>query len=295
MTRISIRIALLVLVVLALPVGADAYNTDLEWRTISTEHFDVHYHEGAEWTARQVAQIAEEIYPHITGLYDYEPKRNHFVILDTQDYANGSAYFYDDKIEIWATNLEFGYRGTTEWLRNVVTHEFAHVVSIQAAMKMPKRIPAFYFQAIGFETEKRPDVITGYPDLIGSYPISGFITPPWWAEGIAQYQSPTKRYDCWDTHRDMILRSSLISDKMITYDEMGFLGHQSSGNEKVYDHGYGLVRYIASQYGADAIRDISESLGKWNRLTIDGALKDVTGKGGSDPLRRVESVSARAL
>jgi hypothetical protein len=202
------------------------------------------------------------------------------VILDTEDYANGAAYYYDNKIEIWATNLEFNLRGTSSWLRNVVTHEFTHIVQIQASMKMPKRIPAFYFQAVGFESEKRPDVITGYPDLIISYPITGTVVPAWWAEGVAQYQSPSRRYDCWDTHRDMILRAAVTGDKMLSYDEMGFLGHRGLGNEQAYDHGFGLVRYIAATYGAESIRDINARIGKPYRLTVGGAIKEITGKSG---------------
>ena len=202
------------------------------------------------------------------------------MILDTEDYANGAAFYYDNKVEIWATNLEFNLRGTTQWLRNVVTHEYAHIVSIQAGMKMPLRIPALYFQAIDFESEKRPDVINGYPDVIVSYPISGTNVPAWWAEGVAQYQSPSLSNDCWDSHRDMILRSGLMEAKLLPYDDMGFLGHRSIDNERAYDHGFGLVRYIASTYGDSAITNINKHLGDWNRLTIGGAIKKVTGKSG---------------
>jgi Tol biopolymer transport system component len=257
-----------------------ATNPRLHWKTISTEHFDVHFHEGEEWTGQEVAKIAEEMYGPITRLYDYEPKRCHFVLLDTEDYANGAAYYYDNKIEIWATNLEFQLRGTTPWLRNVVTHEFTHIVSIQSAMKMPLRIPAIYLQAVGFESEKRPDVINGYPDMIVSYPITGTVVPGWWAEGVAQYQAPNYQNDCWDTHRDMILRAAVVEDRMLSYDEMGFLGHRSLGNEQVYDHGFGLVRYIAATYGPGSLDTISTYMGKWYRLTIDGALKQATGKKG---------------
>ncbi len=267
----------------ALPAPSRAVtNPGLDWKTISTEHFDVHFHAGAEWTGSEAARIAEEIYGPITGLYSYEPKRCHIVILDTEDYANGAAYYYDNKIEIWATNLEFHLRGTTSWLRNVITHEFTHIVSIQAAMKMPLRIPAIYFQAVDFESEKRPDVITGYPDVIVSYPITGAVVPAWWAEGVAQYQAPGTQYDCWDTHRDMIVRAAVVDDRMKSYDEMGFLGHGSPGNEQVYDHGYGLVRYIAATYGPESLPKISDRLGKINRLTIDGALKEAVGKSGQD-------------
>jgi hypothetical protein len=131
--------------------AAAAVDPGLKWKTIFTEHFRVHYHEGERWTAQQVADIAEEVYPFITGLYHYEPGIVDFIIKDTEDYANGAAYYYDNKVEIWATNLEFGMRGTTDWLRNVVTHEYTHIVSIGAAMKLPRRIPAIYFQAISFE------------------------------------------------------------------------------------------------------------------------------------------------
>jgi WD40-like Beta Propeller Repeat len=66
----------------------------------------------------------------------------------------------------------------------------------------------------------------------------------------------------------------------LSYDDMGYLGHRGIDNEKVYDHGFGLVRYIAQTYGDDAIVKINAHLGDWNRLTIDGAIKDVTGKTG---------------
>jgi Tol biopolymer transport system component len=257
-------------------------DVSLKWHTLTTEHFRVHFHTGAEWTAQRVAQIAEEVFPHITGLYDYDPGIVDFIIKDTEDYANGAAYFYDNKVEIWATNLDFGMRGTTQWLRNVITHEYTHIVSIQAAMKMSRRVPALYFQMISFEDEKRPDVLTGYPDGIVSYPFVGAVIPMWWAEGVAQYMAPGKQTDCWDTHRDMILRAGLEEDKMLTYDNMGYFGHGSAGNEMVYDHGFGLVRYIAHTYGPDSIRKISEQMGKLYRMSIDGALKKVTGRDGNE-------------
>lgn len=275
--RATLFFVLATIALIATGAGATT-NPGLKWKTITTEHFEIHFHEGAEWTGQQVAKIAEEIYGPVTSVYHYTPKRCHIVILDAEDYANGSAYYYDTKVEIWATNLDFNLRGTTEWLRNVVTHEFTHIVSIQAAMKMPLRIPAVYFQAISFESEKRPDVINGYPDVIVSYPISGVVAPAWWAEGVAQYQAPGMRNDCWDSHRDMMVRAALVEDRMLRFDEMGFLGHRSIENEQVYDHGYSFVRYIAATYGEQSIADINKHLGDWNRLSIGGAIEKVTKK-----------------
>lgn len=282
------RLYLLVGLALALTPGfAAAYNNpSLEWQTLKTEHFEIHYHKGAEWTARQVARVAEEINAPVTELYQYEPDYPvHFIIRDTHDYANGAAYFYENKVEIWATNLEFGFRGTTNWIRNVVTHEYTHIVSIQAATRLPKRIPALYFQLIGFEEEKRPDVLQGYPTHILSIPFAGVMMPPWFAEGVAQYQSPDVQYDCWDAHRDMILRCAILDDKMLTYDEMSFFGKNGHRSEQVYDHGYGLVNYIASEYGPEALVEVTKGLKTIYRLNVDGALKNATGKSGEELYR----------
>jgi hypothetical protein len=264
------------------PGAAFGYNNpSLEWKTIKTEHFEVHYHQGAEWTARQVAEVAEEVHGPICELYQYEPDLPvHFIIKDTDDYANGAAFFFDNKVEIWATNLEFGYRGTSQWIRNVVTHEYTHIVSIQAAMKLGRRWPALYFQLITFEKEKRPDVLQGYPKDIVTYPLSSIVFPPWFAEGVSQYQTVGIKYDCWDSHRDMILRCAVLEDKMLSYDEMGFFGKSSMGSEQVYDHGFGLVNYIASQYGAESLHAITHELRSPLRLNMDGALKKATGKSG---------------
>ncbi len=279
----ALFIALVVLCVWSLSPAHAYNNTSLEWRTLKTEHFEVHYHQGAEWTAQQVAMIAEEVHGPLIELYDYEPDLPvHFIIKDTDDYANGAAFFFDNKVELWATNLAFGYRGTTNWLRNVVTHEYGHIVSIQAAMKTSRRLPAIYFQMITFEEERRPDVLQGYPKDIISYPLLTVLYPPWFAEGVAQFQTPGTRYDCWDTHRDMILRSAVLEDKMLTYNEMGFFGKSSMKGEQVYDHGFGLVNYIAREYGPEAIRDITKALKKPLRLNMDGALEDVIGKKGKD-------------
>lgn len=273
---------LLLIGLLAVPAAVFAYNNpSLEWQTLKTEHFEVHYHQGAEWTAQMVAKVAEEAHGPLTDFYQYEPDPPvHFIIRDTHDYANGAAYFYDNKVEIWATNLEFGFRGTTSWIRNVVTHEYAHIISIQSSIKFPQWLPAIYLQAIGFEKEKRPDVLQGYPNLIASYPISGVNMPPWFAEGIAQYQAPNKKYDCWDAHRDMILRCGVLDNDMLTYNEMCFFGKSGLGSEEVYDHGYGLVNYIAAEYGPDALRVATDGLKTVYRFNMDGALKKATGKKG---------------
>lgn len=252
---------------------------ELDWYTIDTEHFQVHYHKGVERTASLVAKIGEEIYWPITSLYLYEPDgKIHFIVRDHDDFSNGVTYYYDNKIEIWANPMDFELRGNHNWLRNVITHEFTHMISLGAARKITRAIPAFYFQYMGYEPEKNPYVLYGFPNRIVSYPLAMTIIPNWLAEGIAQYQIEKLNYDNWDSHRDMILRTATLQGELLSHREMGVFGKNSLGNEKVYNHGFALVSYLADTYGVEALRQIMREMRAPWRLTVDGALKKVIGK-----------------
>jgi len=256
---------------------------ELKWLTIETPHFFVHYHEGAERTAREIARIAEQIYKPVTSLYLYEPNgKVHFIVRDHDDFSNGVAYYYDNKIEIWATPMDFELRGTHPWLLNVVTHEFTHIVSLQVSQKFGRRIPAFYLQLLGYEREKRPDVLYGFPNRILSFPLAGTTIPVWFAEGVAQYQTPDIAHDFWDSHRDMILRMAVLEDRMLDFSEMGVFGRNSLENEMAYNHGFALVNYLVNKYGEKALRQILKKMQAPWRLSFDQALRAVLGMGGKE-------------
>lgn len=261
----------------------DFPHPELEWRTIETEHFLVHFHNGESRTGREVAKIAEQIYGPITEMYHHKPDGRISILLrDHDDYSNGAAYFYDNKIEIWAPALDFELRGTHPWLLNVITHEFTHIVQIQTSMKFGRRVPGVYLQWMGYEAERRPDVLYGFPNVLVSYPLSGFVVPSWFAEGVAQYNHPDLHYDYWDSHRDMILRMYMVEGTPLTWEEMAVFGKTSLGNESAYNAGFSIVDYIATTYGADKLQDISRKLSTLTRVTIDGAIQAVLGKTGDE-------------
>ncbi len=277
--------ALLVVLLLNAPLRTlaqeDFFHPELSWHVIETEHFKITYHDGAERTARVVAVIAEEIYQPVTSFYEHEPdEKVGFVIKDYDDISNGAAYFYDNKIEIYAPSMDFEFRGTHNWLRNVITHEFTHIVQIQTSMKFGRSMPAFYFQWLNYESERRPDVLYGYPNVIVSYPYSGFVVPAWFAEGVAQYNRQELRYDFWDSHRDMILRSYALDGNMLGWEEMGVFGKTSLGNESSYNAGFAFVSYLAATYGEENLREISRALAGFGTTTIDGAIEKVLKKPG---------------
>ena len=58
---------------------------------------------------------------------------------------------------------------------------------------------------------------------------------------------------------------------------MGVFGKKGFGNEYVYDHGYGLARYIAQTYGEDKMAGVCRAAARRPGLEIDGAIEDVLG------------------
>ena len=256
------------------------FHPELKWYTIKGKHCQVHFHQGAERTARVVAKIADEVIGPLTSLYDYDPGVIHYVIKDIDDYSNGATYYFDNKIEIWTSALDFDLRGAHNWLRNVITHETTHMVQIQSAMKASRTLPAVFLQLLNYEDERRPDILYGFPNVVVSYPLATVNVPSWFAEGTAQYQRKEFNYDNWDTHRDMVLRCYALNGTMLTWNQMGVFDKTSLGNESVYNSGFALTRYISQKYGEDKLEKISHALGKFGVFTMGAAFKDVLGKSG---------------
>ena len=240
---------------------------EFNWQTFETDHFKIHFHDETEYTAREAASVAETIYFPITDFYDFTPKeKTHIILTDPDDYSNGAAYYYDNKIKIWAMPLDFELRGSHRWLQNVITHEFAHIVSLQKSMKAGTKIPGAYVQLMQYEEEKRPDVLYGYPNTLISYPVPGTSVPPWLAEGSAQYMYENADWDNWDSHRDMILRD------MLTFNEINTFGKKGIGNESTYNTGFAFTTYIANRFGSNSIKNIFYNLSSPLEFSIDNAI-----------------------
>lgn len=253
---------------------------ELEWFTIETEHFMVHYHAGTERTASLTAKIAEDIYEPITSLYQYEPDTKiSFIIRDHDDNSNGAAFYLDNKVEIWAPAMDFHLRGTHNWLRNVLTHEFSHMISLGAARKLPRQAAISWIQWFGYEPEKREDVLHGYPNTLVYFPITWTICPLWFAEGMAQFQRRGLNYDNWDAHRDMLLRTSALENKLYTLFDMtnGGGDHSVDYESAFYNQGYAFTSYIAYQYGEETLNELVDALHEFKRFTMNSATEKVLG------------------
>lgn len=258
----ALLIALVALPPLAFPVSA-------QLQTITTDHFRIHFPNGASGTARRVAETAEEVFAPMASAYNYYDDYStiHIVVLDNSDrLGNGSADYYTNTVFIWATNLDFELRGSHDWIRNVLTHELAHIMTLnKARKKWPFRWAML--QVSRFDSN---------PDIAFNFPLYHLSTPDWWSEGVAQYATHQFGYDSWDSHRDMLLRMATLEDDLLSYEEMGSLGSRSGGfyGEWVYNQGYALLLYIHEQYGREKVEELTHHSGA---MSFDPAIRRVLG------------------
>ncbi|HCT54217.1 MAG TPA: hypothetical protein DF712_17355, partial [Balneola sp.] len=178
----------------------------------------------------------------------------------------------------WLPALDTPLRGTHNWLRNVITHEFTHIIQIQKAMKGKRKYPISYIQWLSYEDVRRPDVLYGFPNGIATLPFASINVPAWLAEGTAQYQRQGLLYETWDSHRDMILRTRILSDTYFSLEEMGtFSSKTSIERETVYNQGFAFVIYLVDLFGEDVLREISASLGQRGVYNVAEAIEIATG------------------
>src|SRR5438132_2790002 len=89
------------LLLLCLASAARAQGPAADWRTISTEHFRIHYPAAFEAWARHAAGTIEGIRERVTDLVEYSPgRRIDVIVADPAGDSNGMAIPYLDRPEI---------------------------------------------------------------------------------------------------------------------------------------------------------------------------------------------------
>lgn len=242
----------------------------LKWKVAETEHFRFYYDAKLEPVAARAATLAEEAYENKQKRYLIQlPGKVDFMLREGIE-PIGWARAGMNTMEIGITDWDFPLRSTNNWLADVVTHEFSHIISIQAGSKLHPSI-------LG--------LVLGYQDYYNESIQSSLLTivpnqtqPNWFAEGVAQYESELMGHDNWDAHRDMVLRMAVLHDSLLSYDRMGvFVGRNLHFEQGPYTQGYSLVRYISSKYGDEAVRRIWAENSRIHRQNFSASIKRVLG------------------
>lgn len=244
--------------------------SDIRWKTAGSEHFQFFYPAEYSSHASKVSSYGEAVYDTVVSRYHKALPSRVNVSLSNALYSNGSAIPSENALNLWLTNWDFKIRSSHGWLSDVVTHEFSHLVSIESGSKVHPRVYGLQFSYSDYYNERLTS------DFMSLLPFT--LQPLWLAEGTAQYESSRMGFDGWDTHRDMLLRVAALNDSLLSLEYM----HDFSDNSLFaelgpYTQGFSLVLYIDKHYGEDAVPKIWNNLSKFNRMTLDGAIKEVLG------------------
>ena len=153
---------------------------ELDWRTIKTENFNIHYHEDIYEIALKGANIAEKVRPILmeqVGLK--ELKRLDIVFTAEDEVMNGFAVPANYTV-IWVDQNDVAvWTEDEKWLRTVVAHELQHLV---------------YFNVIKSWLPAPMDQLYGQ-------------TPSWVVEGLAEYYTESNKV--WIGYKDNVMEELL--------------------------------------------------------------------------------------
>ncbi|GBU24939.1 translocation protein TolB [Fibrobacteria bacterium R8-3-H12] len=240
----------------------------INWKSAETEHFLAHYPVEYRERAATAMSFAENVYDTITTRYKIKLPSKVNLVFSNGLFSNGEANPVYNMMQISLTNWDFKIRGSHTWISDVITHEFSHLASIQNASKTPMPwIQGLQISKSDFLNEKKQLAIGAY--------IPFTIMPLWFAEGTAQFESYRMGFDRWDTHRDMLLRTAFLENKVLPLEFMDSFSEQSLEAEQgPYTQGFDMVRYIAETYGEGAIPELWKDMSKLSNWTLSGALSE---------------------
>lgn len=176
MRQLYLTVVILLLVSISSTVHA-AFTQDpaLNWKTLHTPHFSIHYHDGEQELAKELANIAETVHSQLSEYMQWTPEQPTQVILtDRMDFSNGWAYPIPHNTMTLIVSPPDDL-GTLEdfdnWLELVFIHEYTHILHLDKVFGAPEVLR----KVLG-----RFDSV-----LISTFPNA--YQPAWILEGLATY------------------------------------------------------------------------------------------------------------
>jgi hypothetical protein len=218
----------------------------LDWRTVRTPHFDIHYHEPLAMVARRVAAVAERAHGPLAETLAHEPRhRTQVVLTDIFEHANGSATALPyNTIRLFAASPEdLSTLGDyDDWLTLLVTHEHTHILHMDNIGGIPGIINAIF----------------------GKVYAPNQVQPRWVTEGFATFEESRRTAGgrLRSTMFDMFMRMEALEDRFLTIDQLSTVPDRWPRATSWYLYGSRFVAFLVDRFGDDVLADISEQYGK---------------------------------
>jgi len=267
----------------------------LDWQSLRTDHFILHYPMTAKGPADphaisgarlayRAATFAEETYTRLQAILKDVPRGPiHLVLEPHRIEAQGLAEPEWQRITIAAyPEPAFPPRGGGDWLRETIAHEVAHLMmeavgSAGASGRMG--IIEVDLRDRNWLQEAAGKPLPADPELEGGLRLSiGDSAPFFWVEGGAEYLAEVAGANQWTSGRDMMLRMSTLEDLLLTPSQLqSRLGREGFDGERGYNQGYSFLLFLRERYGEQAFQRILRASGRRFRWNWVAAIEDGQG------------------
>ncbi len=237
MSRRVAWFALALVITVALPRGAAAQYFGqnkvqyrrYEWRSITSDHFEIYFYTGLDSLARRTLDLAEKTNAMLSVRMGHTLGRRVPIILygSHNDFAqtNVTPELIDAGTggftEVLRNRVVLPFTGSYEDLRHVVVHELTH---------------AYMFDMLYGGSAASLIARQGF-----------FSVPLWFAEGLAEYYSLGM-----ESNAEMFLRDGSVA---------GYLAPlQYAGGYLVYKQGQSALAYLVDRHGEDRLRDLFQRI-----------------------------------
>lgn len=225
--------------------AAFRHDQSLQWQTLESRHFNIHYHNGAKTIALKTAKISETLLGEMQTVFNWIPKSKiDIIISDEVDFSNGSVmpFLPNSRMTLFVNPPDeataFDYQ---DWFRFLIKHELTHTLHLDKAGGTPEFLR----------------------NIFGNHPLlfPNVYEHTWIIEGLATYMETSHQMQIGrgqSSEFAMMMRSEVqagvkplrqINSKLISWPM----------RRADYLYGYYFFEFLDTNYGKQSIADfISE-------------------------------------
>ena len=228
-----------------IPIQARAGDPQLQWYTVTTDNFRIHYHGGLERHAQRVAQLVEQLEKRLVSWLGQAPgERTEIVLSDSSDSSNGMASVLPySAISLYVTAPDdmSVLNDYDDWLPTLVSHEETHIVHLNIVSGVPALVSS----------------------ILGKQTAPNQLLPHWFIEGLAVYAETrlTSGGRLRSNVFDMYMRADVLENNFATLDQITHVPRRWPGATLWYLYGSKFIEFIADLYGEGIFAQIAADAG----------------------------------
>lgn len=243
----------------------------LDWKTLHSKNFRIHYHDGGKEIALKALAIAEQAHSRLSPTFDWQPEDPTDIILtDEFGLSNGWATPYPSNrsaIFIAPPDRLNSLEDYSDWLHTVINHEYVHILHLDKATHGPKGLRSVFGRYGGLW------FFTVFPNA---------FQPGWVIEGLATYYETDKSRGVGrgqSSYFDMLMRMEVDAGVKTVRHVNQPTVEWPAGTIR-YLYGVNFFNFVKEKKGEEKIQAmVSDMSTNWFPFRVNTNLKNVFGKG----------------